>query len=74
MKCVICSTGETAPGTATVTPTRGETTLIIKGVSFDVCDNCDEYYLSDAITGRVMDIATHAVASGAAVEIVRLAA
>lgn len=74
MKCVICGTGEPAPGTATVTLTRGETTLIIKGVPADVCDNCGEYYLSDDITERVMTIAPQAVASGAEVEIRRFAA
>ena len=42
-------------------------------VSADTCENCGEYYLSDEITGRVMEMAGAAVRRGAEVEIVRFA-
>ncbi len=74
MKCVLCKHGETHPGEAAVTLQRGETTVIIKGVPADICENCGEYYLSDEITGRVMETAEDAVRRGAEVEIVRFAA
>jgi YgiT-type zinc finger domain-containing protein len=58
----------------TVTLQRGETTVVLKQVPADVCENCGEYYLSSDIAGQVMERAEAAVASGAEVEIVKFAA
>ena len=74
MTCAICRTGQTSPGVVTVTLQRGETTVILKGVPADVCDNCGEYYLSEDVTHRVLTAAGKAVANGAEVEILRFAA
>jgi YgiT-type zinc finger domain-containing protein len=74
MKCLFCKQGEAKQGEVTVTLQRGDTTVIIKGVPADVCENCGEYYLSDNVTERVMRIAEDAVAKGAEVEILRYAA
>jgi hypothetical protein len=53
---------------------RGETTVILKGVPAEICENCGEYYLSDDMTGQVLERAEAAVKSGAEVEILRFAA
>ena len=53
---------------------RGETTVILKHVPADICDNCGEYYLSNEVTAQVLDRAELAVKSGAEVEILRFAA
>jgi YgiT-type zinc finger domain-containing protein len=74
MKCVVCKTGEVAPGKTTVTLQRGETTVIVKDVPAQVCDNCGEYYLSAEMTEKVMALAEAAVRKGAEVEILRWAA
>jgi YgiT-type zinc finger domain-containing protein len=74
MKCVICKLGETKKGTVTVTLERGETTVLIKNVPADICENCGEYYLSDAISERVLKQAKSAVTNNAEVEILRYAA
>lgn len=74
MQCVICKQGETRPGTATVTLERGATTVVIKQVPADVCENCGEYYLSDEMTVRVLAMAEAAVADGAEIEVLRFAA
>jgi len=74
MTCVVCKHGKTAVGVVTVSLQRGETTVILKGVPADVCDNCGEYYLSEDVTQRVMKRAEAAVTSGAEVEILRFAA
>ncbi|MBI4876850.1 MAG: type II toxin-antitoxin system MqsA family antitoxin [Acidobacteria bacterium] len=74
MSCVLCKHGETRPGLVTVTLQRGETTVVLKHVPADVCDNCGEYYLSSEVAGQVMDKAEAAVRSGAEVEIVKFAA
>ena len=74
MNCLFCKHGETKPGPVTVTLQRGETTVILKNVPADVCQNCGEYYLSDAVTEQVLKRAESAVKNGAEVEIVRFAA
>jgi YgiT-type zinc finger domain-containing protein len=74
MKCVICKQGETAPGKATVTLQRGQSTIIFKSVPAEVCENCGEYYLSEAVTEQLLSRAEEAVKSGAEVEILRFAA
>jgi YgiT-type zinc finger domain-containing protein len=74
MSCVICRNGTTHRGFVTVTLQRGETTVILKQVPADVCDNCGEYYLSSEVTAQVLEKAESAVRSGAEVEILRFAA
>ncbi len=74
MKCVICKTGEIKPGRATVILQRGETTVVIKEVPADVCDNCGEYFLSEEMSARVLVIADEAVRKGTEVEVLRWAA
>jgi len=74
MKCVICKQGETESGQVTVTLQRGESTIIFKSVPAEVCENCGEYYLSEAITEQLLSRAEEAVKSGAEVEILRFAA
>ena len=74
MICTLCRHGDTHPGFVTVTLQRGETTVIMKQVPADVCENCGEYYLSSDVTALVMDKAEAAVRTGAEVEILRFAA
>lgn len=74
MKCVICREGQTAPGQATVTLQRNESTIIVKNVPAQVCTNCGEYYLSESVTDQLLTRAEAAVQSGAELEILRFAA
>jgi YgiT-type zinc finger domain-containing protein len=74
VNCVICKTGQLQAGKTTVTLQRGGTTVVIKEVPAQVCDNCGEYYLSEEMTERVLAIAEAAVRKGAEVEILRWAA
>ncbi|HEY8324639.1 MAG: type II toxin-antitoxin system MqsA family antitoxin [Ktedonobacterales bacterium] len=74
MTCVICKSGETAPGVTTVVLQRGETTIVIKLVPAEICDTCGEYYLSEETTRRVLELAENAIAQGAEIEVLRYAA
>ena len=74
MKCVICKTGETKPGLATVTLQRGETIVLIKDAPADVCQNCGEYYLNEAVTRKVYAQAEEAVKRHTELEVLRYAA
>jgi YgiT-type zinc finger domain-containing protein len=74
MKFVICRQGDTAPGKVTVTLQRGETTIVFKEVPAEVCQNCGEFYLSEAVTEKLLSRAEAAVKNGAELEILRYAA
>ena len=53
MKCTICKTGQTHPGTTTVTLQRANTVVVIRDVPADICEDCGEYYLSEPTAKRV---------------------
>ena len=69
MKCVICKQGETQPGAVTVTLERGKTTLVIKNVPAQVCENCGEAYVDETITEQLLMVAEVAVNAGVQVEV-----
>lgn len=74
MKCLICKHGETRPGRTSVVLQRSDTIVVIKDVPADLCDNCDEYYLSEPVTRRVLELGERAIAQGAEIEVLRFAA
>ena len=71
MTCVICKNGSTRKGMVTVPLQRDDTTVIIKNVPADVCENCGEYYLDEHITDKLLQTAEEAVKKGAEVEILK---
>lgn len=74
MKCLICQHGETVAGTTTVTLERGETTLVIKGVPAEVCQNCGEAYVDEETTTALLEQIREAAELGVDVEVRRFAA
>jgi YgiT-type zinc finger domain-containing protein len=74
MNCVICKQGQTNNGLTTVTLERGPTTVVIKDVPAEICENCGEYYLSEDVSEKVQNLAEQAYQHGVEVEILRYAA
>ena len=74
MKCIICKQGQTHNGVTTVTLERGPTTVVIKDVPAEICENCAEYYLSEEVTAKIQVLAERAVQNGAEIEVLRYAA
>lgn len=74
MKCALCHHGNTKPGRVTVTLNREDTTVILKEVPAEICENCGEYYLSEEQTDFVFLKAEAAAKNGAEVEIIKYAA
>ncbi|MEX0712241.1 MAG: type II toxin-antitoxin system MqsA family antitoxin [Pirellulales bacterium] len=64
MQCVLCKRGETAPGHTTVTLTRDALTVVIRGVPADVCANCGESYVADAVAAELLERLDQAEAAG----------
>lgn len=69
MKCTICKSGELQAGHTTVTLERGGLTLIVKSVPADVCPNCGEEYVDEAITARLLAVADEAARAGVQVDV-----
>lgn len=69
MRCVICRHGETAPGKATVVAERGVLTLVVKGVPAEVCTDCGEEYIDEAVVRDVEKTADEAEKAGVQVEV-----
>ena len=74
MRCVICKQGQTNNGFTTVTLERGRTTVVIKEVPAEICENCGEYYLSDIVTEKVQNLAEQAFQQGVEIEVLKYAA
>jgi len=74
MNCPICKVGRSESGFTVVTLTRGEATIVIKGVPAEVCDSCGEYTLSSEIAARVYAIAEESIKNGAEVDVRRYVA
>ncbi len=74
MECIICKQGETLSGYTTVTLNRGETSIIIKQVPADICENCGEYYLSENISEQVLILAEQVIERHAEIEVLRFVA
>jgi len=69
MKCVVCKTGEIGPGLATVTMVRERTTVVFRNVPAQVCENCGEEYISETVTGELLEKAKAAVDVGVEVDV-----
>ncbi len=69
MKCVICATGETQPGKATVTLERDGVILVVRGVPARVCANCGEEYLEETETEHLLKSAEEAARTGVKVDV-----
>jgi YgiT-type zinc finger domain-containing protein len=74
MKCVICKQGQTQSGMTTVILERGKTTVVIKDVPAEICENCGEYYLNEEAAEKVQELAEQAVRQGVEIEVLRYAA
>ncbi len=74
MKCTICKTGDVKAGRVTVALERGQTTVLVRDVPAEVCDNCGEYYLNDTVARKIYAQAEDAAGRRAEVEILRYAA
>jgi YgiT-type zinc finger domain-containing protein len=71
MKSTICKTGETHPGTTTVTLQRDNSVVVIRDVP---AENCGEFYLNEPTASRLYADADATARRHVEVEIQRYAA
>ncbi|MCQ1538480.1 type II toxin-antitoxin system MqsA family antitoxin [Methanocalculus taiwanensis] len=71
MKCVICKSGEIRSGKTTITFEREGFTLVVKEVLAEVCMNCEEDYVDEAITHEIMVLAERSAKNGTLIDVRR---
>ena len=64
MKCLLCKDGNTAPGKTLVTLIRGEFKFIFRNVPALICRDCSEEYISEKISGQLLNIANESFKKG----------
>ena len=69
MKCVICKRGKTRDEKTTVTLERGETTVVVKHVPAQICQNCGEEYVAERTTAKLFKLADQATRGGVQVDV-----
>lgn len=69
MKCVICRTGETRPGKATVTLNRNGATGVFKDVPAEICTTCGEDYTDEEVTERLLELSRETAETGVEVAV-----
>lgn len=74
MKCVICKNGETQSGFISFLLEKDTTTLVIRDVPAEICENCGEEYLSAETNKKVLALANEASERGVELEMLRFAA
>jgi YgiT-type zinc finger domain-containing protein len=74
MNCVICKSGQTRPGSTTLTLQRGPTMVVFKSVPGEICDNCGEAYISAETSAQVLSDAEQRAQGGVELEVHHFAA
>jgi len=69
MKCPICKYGSTHTGYTSITLERDDATLVFKHVPAEICDNCGEEYVSEEVTGSLLERASRAASEGVRVDV-----
>lgn len=69
MNCVICKNGQTRRAGITVSLDRGETTVVVRSVPAEVCENCGEEYVDEATTSQILRTADAAAQAGVKIEV-----
>lgn len=69
MKCIICRHGELKPGITSLMFEKDGSTIVMKEVPVDVCDNCGEAYVPDNIAEKIMEQIEFAVRQGIIVDV-----
>ena len=64
MTCGLCGAGERRPGTTTMTFTRGDATIVVRGVPAEVCEACGEAIVTQAIAEHLERLVETAIAAG----------
>jgi YgiT-type zinc finger domain-containing protein len=68
MTCPICNHGRTVHGVRTLVFQKDSSTIIVKNVPVEICTHCEEYFLYENVSNRVIDLTRNGKANGTAVK------
>lgn len=74
MKCPICKHGETKEGKTTVTLERNGIILVFKSVPAEICTNCEEEYVNEATTKKLLASAENTIRDGVQLDVLEFKA
>ncbi|MBW8003720.1 MAG: type II toxin-antitoxin system MqsA family antitoxin [Planctomycetes bacterium] len=74
MTCPICKHGKMDKGFTTLVFEAGNSTIIVKKVPADVCDNCHESFIPEEISRKVLKTVDNEVKKGVELEVLHYAA
>ena len=74
MRCHVCRHGETQPGFVTVTLERDGSTLLVKEVPAEVCQNCGEHYTNEETSRALLARAENAMNENTILQVIHFAA
>jgi YgiT-type zinc finger domain-containing protein len=66
LKCLLCKDGNTAPGKTVVTLSRKEFKFVFRNVPAMICHDCSEVYITEEISGLLLNIANESFKKGEA--------
>ena len=71
MKCVVCKNAETRPGVTTATFEREDSVFVVREVPAQICPNCGEDYVDEAVAAELLRLAEELSRAGSKVDIRR---
>ena len=74
MNCPICRNGQLNCGLTTLVFEKNNSTVVIKKVPANVCENCGEKFIDENVSKKVHSIATTEFKKGIEIEILNFAA
>ena len=69
MTCPICNHAQTVHGVTTLVFQKESSTIIVRDVPAEICTHCDESFLYEKVSNRVIDLTRKGKACGAAVKL-----
>ncbi|MEX2621622.1 MAG: type II toxin-antitoxin system MqsA family antitoxin [Egibacteraceae bacterium] len=64
MTCPVCGHDALSPGTTTFAADADGTVVVVRNVPADVCDNCGERFVADAVAADLEAVVAEAKGSG----------
>jgi len=68
MTCPICNHAQTVHGVTTLLFQKDSFTIIVKDVPAEICNHCDESFLFENVSKKVIELTRNGKADGTAVK------
>jgi len=68
MTCPICNRAQTVHGVTTLVFQKDSFTIIVKDVPAEICNHCDESFLFENVSKKVIELTRNGKADGTAVK------